>query len=180
MTRFCVMIRITSTDSVTVMPFIKPTQVPRSQTSACPVARGSCFASTSVLAESRKVPVPPLDLAWVRRGAALLSSREKGVESNNKGYTSRHSYGVCSPTICARFKDLPYQSTTDTVGQSLGPSLNRAWYSSVVPSTEKRSGILNHKALVLFPELADVVRTVTTAVCATSRLHPFLCWQGPI
>lgn len=57
MTQFCMMIRISHTDSVTVMPYTRKAQVPRSQTSACTVARGSCFASTSDLTESHKVAV---------------------------------------------------------------------------------------------------------------------------
>lgn len=56
-TQFCMIIHISHTDSVTVTPHTKKGQVPRSQTSACTVARGSCFASTSVLTESHKVPV---------------------------------------------------------------------------------------------------------------------------
>lgn len=63
-------------------------QVPRSQTSACPVARGSCFASTSDLSEAPKVPVTHSTICVCWRNSSV----------NNKQHDRASSPSLCRTT----------------------------------------------------------------------------------
>ena len=80
MIQFCMMIHVSHTDSVTVMPYTKKAHVSRIWTSACAVARSSCFSSKSVLTESLEVPVTHSStLPQSLRASALLSGRQRVV-----------------------------------------------------------------------------------------------------